>query len=71
MNEKDLDIEMYRKSQKEYYNQLCCYNGEILTLRSLFMRFRRARMPNPVIEAKKYLIEKESKTPIEFYNVYP
>ena len=65
MNEKDLDIENYKeynktekckKSQKQYNNQLCCYNGEILTLRSLSMRFRRARMPNPDIEAKKYLI---------------
>ena len=67
MNEKDLDIEGY----KEYNSQLCCYNGEILTLRSLSMRFRRARMPNPDIEAKKYIIKKESKTPIEFYDVYP
>ena len=68
MNEKDLDIEMYRKSQKEYDNQLCCYNGEILTLRSLSMRFRRARMPNPDIEAKKYI---KNNNPIEFYDVYP
>lgn len=45
-----------RMNKKQYHNQLCCYNGEILTLRSLSMRFRRARMPNPDIEAKKYLI---------------
>ena len=55
MNEKDLDIER-NKTNKEYKNQLCCYNGEVLTLTSLYMRFRRARMPNPDIEAKKYLI---------------
>ena len=60
-----------KETNKEYQNKLCCYNGEILTLRSLYMRFRRARMPNPDIEAKKYLIKKESKTPIEFYDVYP
>ena len=63
--------EQGKESSDKYQNQLCCYNGEILTLRSLFMRFRRARMPNPDIEAKKYLIKKESKTPIEFYDVYP
>ena len=45
-----------KESSDKYQNQLCCYNGEILTLRSLFMRFRRARMPNPTEEAKKYLI---------------
>ena len=55
LNEKDLDIER-NKTNKEYKNQLCCYNGEVLTLTSLYMRFRRARMPNPDIEAKKYLI---------------
>ena len=49
-------IDKCKKSQKQYNNQLCCYNGEILTLRSLSMRFRRARIPNPDIEAKKYLI---------------
>ena len=56
MNEKDLDIERKKKTNKEYQNQLCSYNGEVLTLASLSMRFRRARMPNPDIEAKKYLI---------------
>ena len=49
-------IDKCKKSQKQYNNQLCCYNGETLTLRSLYMRFRRARIPNPDIEAKKYLI---------------
>ena len=56
INEKDLDFERKKKTNKEYQNQLCCYNGEVLTLASLSMRFRRARMPNPDIEAKKYLI---------------
>ena len=84
MNEKDLDVERYKeykseynkadkckKSQKQYYNQLCVYNGETLTLNALSMRFRRMGIDHPTLEAKKYLIKKESKTPIEFYDVYP
>ena len=65
------EVKKTDKTDNKYQNQLCCYNGEVLTLRSLFMRFRRARMPNPYIEAKKYIIKKEAKTPIEFYDVYP
>ena len=61
------DIERY----KEYHNQLCSYNGETLTLNALRIRFRRAGIPHPVLEAKKYLITQESKNPIEFYDVYP
>ena len=81
MNEKDLDIEgykehkneynktdKYKKSQKEYYNQLCCYNGETLTLNALSMRFRRMGIDHPTLEAKKYL---KNNNPIEFYDVYP
>ena len=41
---------------KEYRNQLCFYNGETLTLNALSQRFRRAGIPNPTAEAKKYLI---------------
>ena len=41
---------------KEYHNQLCCYNGEILTLCALSKRFQRAGIPHPQIEAKKYLL---------------
>ena len=61
------DIERY----KEYHNQLCSYNGETLTLNALRIRFRRAGIPHPVLEAKKYLITQESKNPIEFYDVCP
>ena len=54
--------EKYKKYQKEYYkeygNQLCCYNGEILTLYALSKRFQRAGIPHPQIEAKKYLLNK-------------
>ena len=45
-----------KKYKKEYENQLCIYNGEILTLHALSTRFHRAGIPHPVIEAKKYLI---------------
>ena len=45
------------KYNKEYNNQLCNYNGEILTLTALATRFRRAGIPHPVQEAKKYLIK--------------
>jgi group I intron endonuclease len=48
--------EIFRKSSKRYYNQLCLYNGETLTLNALRKRFRRQGIPHPVLEAKKYLI---------------
>ena len=43
---------------KEYHNQLCCYNGEKLTLCALSKRFQRAGIPHPQIEAKKYLLQR-------------
>ena len=46
-----------RKSQKKYDNQLCSYNGELLTLCALSSRFQRAGIPHPVLEAKKYLLQ--------------
>ena len=45
-----------KEYNKEYNNQLCCYNGETLTLSALYTRFRRSGMPNPLQESKKYLI---------------
>ena len=63
--------ESQRKANKEYYSQLCFYNNETLTLGALRKRFERKGIINPIQEAKKYLIKKESKTPIEFYDVYP
>ena len=48
----------YQKEyQKEYQKQLCSYNGETLTLCALSMRFQRAGIAHPTIEAKKYLIK--------------
>ena len=52
----------YKEYQKEFYkeynNQLCCYNGEVLTLCALSKRFQRAGIEHPQIEAKKYLLNK-------------
>ena len=67
----DKGKEAHKKAQNKYDNQLCCYNNETLTLSALRMRFKSQGIPHPVLEAKKYLIKKESKTPIEFYDVYP
>lgn len=47
----------HREEKKQYNNQLCNYNGGILTLRTLAMRFHRAGIPHPTIEAKNYLID--------------
>lgn len=49
--------EYRKKCQKEYSSQLCNYNGEILTLNALSARFARRKIPHPVLEAKKYLIQ--------------
>ena len=48
--------EKYKEYQKEYNNQLCIYNNEILTLHALVIRFSRAGIDHPTIEAKKYLL---------------
>ena len=48
----------YKKYQKEYDNQLCSYNGEVLTLCALAARFRKAGITHSTIEAKKYLLVK-------------
>lgn len=59
----------YKKQyDKEYYNQLCCYNGETLTLNALRQRFKRKGINNPTTEAKKYI---KNNNPIEFYDIYP
>ena len=59
-NAKGLDIkrhiETHRKASNNYENQLCCYNNEVLTLATLSMRFIRAGISHPTLEAKKYLI---------------
>ena len=46
-----------KKSHNKYNNQLCCYNGETITLDALSKRFSKAGIEHPVLEAKKYLIK--------------
>lgn len=48
--------ESHRKAQNKYRNQLCNYNGEILTLGTLSKRFKSQGITHPVLEAKKYLV---------------
>ena len=50
--------EKRKKAKKEYNNQLCSYNGELLTLCALRTRFQKSGIPHPQIEAKKYLLNK-------------
>ena len=52
----DKSKEYQKQYQLEYENQLCLYNSETLTLSTLRTRFRKAGIPHPVKEAKKYLI---------------
>ena len=47
----------YKEYQKKYDNQLCCYNGETLTLHALYLRFSRAGIEHPTLEAKRYIIK--------------
>ena len=63
--------EYNKEYNKEYHNQLCSYNGENLTLNVLSSRFQRAGIAHPTAEARKYIIKKESKNAIEFYDIYP
>lgn len=51
----DKGKEINHKASKRYYSQLCFYNGETLTLNALRQSFRRAGIPHPTVEAKKYL----------------
>ena len=51
------NIERYKEYNREYDSQLCCYNGETLTLHALSIRFQRAGITHPTVEAKKYLIK--------------
>ena len=52
----DKGKESLRKACNKYQNQLCCYNGETITLNALSMRFKRQGIPHPTVEAKKYLL---------------
>lgn len=48
--------EEYSAKSKAYYNRLCAYKGEILTLRALSKRLSRRGVQHSTLEAKKYLI---------------
>lgn len=48
--------ETQRKANNKYYNQLCRYNGEVLTLNALRKRFQKTGIAHPTIEARKYLM---------------
>lgn len=51
------DLESREKSRRKYDNQLCNYNGEIITLNILRNRLRRKGIIHSCIEAKKFLIK--------------
>lgn len=48
--------DIHRKSNKKYFNRLCLYNGETLTLSALSNRFYKQHITNPVLKAKDYLL---------------
>ena len=51
-------IKQYQKQyQKQYDNQQCLYENEILSLCALRLRFSRKGIEHPTLEAKKYLIK--------------
>ena len=52
----DKGKESQKKAVNKYQNQLCIYNGETLTLRALYKRFKRRGIINSMQEAKKYLL---------------
>ena len=48
--------ETRKKANNKYNNKLCYYNGEILNLNTLYKRFRKAGVENPILEVKKYIL---------------
>ena len=48
--------EYIKEYHKGYNNQPCLYNGEVLTFNALYLRFKRAGIEHPTIEAKNYLL---------------
>ena len=47
-----------KQQKKQYDNQQCLYENELLTLNALKLRFARKGIKHPTLEAKKYLIQK-------------
>ena len=50
----------YKDELKKYQSQLCCYNGEVLKLYALVMRFKRQGIEHPTLEAKKYIVAQQN-----------
>lgn len=48
-----------KDKRMQYYNRLCCYNGETLTFKALVLRLSRKGVITPTETAKQFLIEKE------------
>ena len=51
-----LNCDKRKECQKEYNNQLCSYNGEIISLATLAKRFQRSGIEHSAKEARKYLV---------------
>ena len=49
--------ESQRKRSRKYHSQLCFYNGKTLTFGALAIRFQRAGIKHPNLEAKKYILD--------------
>lgn len=58
-NANSRNVERRKETMKKYWSQLCSYNGETLTLNALCLRFYKAGIKRPTLEAKRYLIEGE------------
>ena len=64
LNKREYDKKRYkekankiRQQQKQYHNQQCLYENELLSLNALRLRFSRQGIEHPTLEAKKYLIK--------------
>ena len=55
-NKKYQKSDKYKEYKNKYQNQLCLYNGEIIKLNTLRMRFKKSGIEHPSKEAKKYII---------------
>ena len=50
------NIDSIKQYNKQYNNQQCLYEGELLSLNTLTQRFFRRGIQHPTAEAKKYLV---------------
>lgn len=53
---KGRNYEEFKEVMRVRNNQPCSYNGETLTLGTLYQRFRKVGIKHPMDEAKKYLL---------------